>query len=101
MKWDENIKKISFIYIYIEYIISINTIDILAHKKSIQENDRRSASIGNIIPINTAIEYIGAVRLVYTVIYKRQPWPSQAFFFLAKARIEIITAVTSLYLAIT
>lgn len=72
----------------------------LVHRKLIQENDQQFASIGNIIPI-TAIEYIGVVRLVYTVICKRQPWPSQAFFFPAKARNEIITATTSLYSAVT
>lgn len=44
----------------------------LVHRKLTQENDQQFASIGNIIPI-TAIEYIGAVRLVYTVICKRQP----------------------------
>jgi len=43
-----------------------------AHRKLTQENDRRSASVGNIILI-TAIDYVGAVRLVYTVICKRQP----------------------------
>lgn len=54
-----------------------------ARRKLTQENDRRFASIANVIPI-TVVNYVGAVRLVYTVIRKRQPWPSQAFFFPAK-----------------
>lgn len=44
------------------------------HRKLTRENDRRSISIGNIIPI-TAVYCVGAVCLVYTVI--REPTLTQ------------------------